>query len=66
MQANCCRCGVRLYREQKKAHNAEDHLDDDDKDDSSSCTYTISGTPFADAQPAAVRDSALSFSLGFS
>lgn len=57
---------MRLYREQKKAHNAEDHLDDDDKDNSSSCTYTISGTPFADAHPAAVRDLALSFSLGFS
>ena len=47
---------MRLYREQKRALNAEDRLSlyDDDRDDSSSCTNSASNIATADAQPAPV------------
>ncbi|CAL5228930.1 g12159 [Coccomyxa viridis] len=49
----CNRCGVRLYREQKRARRTDDRvsLNDDGWDDSSSCTNSASNIATADSQP---------------
>ena len=48
-----CRCGVRLYREQKRAQGAEEDViaKEDDKDDSSSCTFAISNDSSRESAP---------------
>ena len=50
------RCGVRLYREQKRARSTDDplSLNNDGWDDSSSCTNSASNIATADSQPAPV------------
>ena len=53
MHGGACRCGVRLYREQKRAQGAEEDIiaKEDDKDDSSTSTFTISNDSSRENSP---------------